>query len=483
MLDEVIVVGRKDRAFAALFDRCDRITRHRLAEAGSAADTLTDILATAHLSPGLELRLSGIRLSGSNTEDPVIAHDVPFATRARALAAERIGVAPDDPLLSLALHLSAAPYFLARYRRAQDETVTHSDVPPPLPSPAGQKTGVIARWFDAALGTTVPQRDGSLETARNSASAYALQAKADNTRKAYRAGVRAWCTWADRHGLPCLPARSADIAAFLADERGRGLAPATLELRRAAITYLHRLADCAVPTADAAIGETMIGIRRTAARDGFTPRRKAAATRDVLATMINTVDLTTLAGMRDRALLLMGFYGAFRRSELAGIEVRHVIVVSKGLLVTLPQSKGDRQGKGVEIALPYTQDQYCPVKAYGAWLAVSGIQTGPVFRRIRKESSAASHGDAREIGQQPLTDRSIARIIQARASAAGLDGKTFGGHSLKRGALTTGMDAGAHPVKLKRLARHATYAALGDYLELGDPFDEHALNRSGEYSR
>lgn len=70
---------------------------------------------------------------------------------------------------------------------------------------------------------------------------------------------------------------------------------------------------------------------------------------------------------------------------------------------------------------------------------------------------------------------SIARIIQSRASAAGLDGKTFGGHSLKRGALTTGMDAGAHPVKLKRLARHATYAALGDYLELGDPFDEHAL--------
>lgn len=478
MLDDVIVHGRKDRAFAALFDRCDRITRHRLAEAGSAADSLPDILSTARLSPGLELRLSGIRLSGSKTDDLVIAHDVPFAARARALAAERIGVAPDDPSLSLSLHLSSAPYFLVRYRRAHSDTIVQSETPPPLPSPAGQTPGVIIRWFDASLGTTVPQRDGSLETARDSATAYALQAKADNTRKAYRAGVRAWCAWADRHALPCLPARSADIAAFLADERGRGLAPSTLELRRAAITYLHRLAGCAVPTADAAIGETMTGIRRTAARDGFTPRRKAAATQDVLATIVTAIDLSKLAGMRDRALLLMGFYGAFRRSELASIEIRHVALVSKGLLVTLPQSKGDRQGKGVEIALPYTKDQYCPVKAYGAWLAVSGIQDGPVFRRVRKEGTVAVEGDIRAVGLQPLTDRSIARIIQARASAAGLDGKAFGGHSLKRGALTTGMDAGAHPVKLKRLARHATYAALGDYLELGDPFDEHALHRT-----
>lgn len=477
MLDEVIVHGRKDRAFSTLFDLCDRITRHRLTETGSAADMLPNILSTARLSPGLELRLSGIRLSENNTDDLVIAHDVPFAARARAIAAARIGVAPDDPALSVELHLGSALYFLARYRQAHRDTITQFNSVPSLPSPAGQPPGVIIRWFDASLGRAVPQRDGSLETARDSASAYALQAKADNTRRAYRAGVRAWCAWADHHALPCLPARSADIAAFLADERGRGLAPSTLELRRAAITYLHRLAGCAVPTADAAIGETMTGIRRTAAKNGFTPRRKAAATQDILATIINAIDLSKLSGIRDRALLLMGFYGAFRRSELASIEIHHVALISKGLLVTLPQSKGDRQGKGVEVALPYTQDQHCPVKAYGAWLAVSGIQAGPIFRRVRKESTITSHGDGRKIGQSPLTDRSIARIIQNRARAAGFDGQTFGGHSLKRGALTTGMDAGAHPVKLKRLARHATYAALGDYLELGDPFDEHALNR------
>ncbi|PAK75949.1 site-specific integrase [Acetobacter fabarum] len=96
--------------------------------------------------------------------------------------------------------------------------------------------------------------------------------------------------------------------------------------------------SCAVPTADAAIGETMTGIRRTAGKDGFTPRRKAAVTQDVLATIINAIDLSKLSGMRERALLLMGFYGAFRRSELASIDIRHVTLVSKGLLATLPQS-------------------------------------------------------------------------------------------------------------------------------------------------
>ena len=103
---EVVVHGRKDRVFAALFERCDRTTRHRLAEAGSETETLPGILAAVRLSPGLELRLSGISLSGNKTDDLLIAHDVPFVPRARALAAERIGVTPDDPSLTLVLHLS-----------------------------------------------------------------------------------------------------------------------------------------------------------------------------------------------------------------------------------------------------------------------------------------------------------------------------------------------------------------------------------------
>src|SRR5690349_18134098 len=92
-----------------------------------------------------------------------------------------------------------------------------------------------------------------------------------NTRRAYRAGVAAWCAWCDRHALPCLPARSADVVAFLAAERGRGLSVNTVELRRAAIRYLHFIAGCPVPTAEAPVAETLAGIRRSAADMGALP--------------------------------------------------------------------------------------------------------------------------------------------------------------------------------------------------------------------
>ncbi|MBO1326189.1 site-specific integrase [Acetobacter sp. TBRC 12305] len=473
MLDDVVLHGRKDRAFAQLLDRCDRTTFHRLSQNGSDPETLRQVLSTAQFSPGLPLRILGLRLAGSKAEDLVAATDVPFPARARALAAEHFGCAPDASELVISLHLSSTPYFLAQIEIVF-APVAAGDAPP-LPSPVGQAPRTIVRWFDTTLGTLVPERDGSLETARDAASAYALNAKAPNTRKAYRAGVRAWCAWAEKHALPCLPARAADVAAFLADERGRGMTPGTLELRRASLTYLHRLAGCPVPTADAAVGETMAGIRKTAAREGFTPRRKAPATLDILRQIIASVDITTLAGLRDRALLLMGFYGAFRRSELASLDVRHVSLTGKGLLITLPHSKGDRADHGVDVALPHTHNELCPVKAYAAWMTISEISAGAVFRRVRKEKGQRPSPALSPLGSEALTDRSIARIIQARAAAIGLDGSSFGGHSLKRGALTTGMQAGAHPVKLKRLARHSSYAALGDYLELGDPFDEHAL--------
>jgi hypothetical protein len=102
------------------------------------------------------------------------------------------------------------------------------------------------------------------------------------------------------------------------------------------------------------------------------------------------------------------------------------------------------------------------------------LTDGPVFRRIWAADASGAEA-VPVLGQAPLTDRSVARIIQARAAAAGLEPTLFGGHSLKRGALTTGMQRGVHPVKLKRLARHRSFATLGVYLEEGDAFDEHAL--------
>ncbi len=363
------------------------------------------------------------------------------------------------------------------------ETLPSSELLPPVAAdavpPLGEPPSRVRSWFDDAALAGIPEHDGTIGTARVAARAYALHAKADNTRRAYRAGVRAWCAWCDRHGLPCLPARPEDVVAFLAAERGTGLAVNTIDLRRAAIRYLHFIAGCAVPTAEAQVAETMAGIHRDAANRGDMPSRKLAATADVLREILVHIP-SDLPGLRDRALLLVGFAGALRRSELAAIRVEHLESRERGLRLTIPRSKGERAGKAVTVAIPYGTTTLCPVRALRRWQEAAGITEGAVFRRIwakgtRVPGASAGPLPCPVVGTMPIDPGTIARIVKKRATAAGFDGREVGGHSLKRGAMTTGMDRGVHPTRLKQLGRHKSYAVLDEYLQLGDPFEGHPL--------
>lgn len=301
-----------------------------------------------------------------------------------------------------------------------------------------------------------------------------------------------------------LPACGPDVATFLAAERRRGLSPNTIDLRRAAIRYLHRAAGCAVPTDDACVSETVAGIRRHAAAKGELPAKKVAATATIIRQMLATMP-DDLRGRRDRALILVGFAGALRRSELAAIRVEHLEPTDRGLRLTIPQSKGS-QAAAVTVPLPYGQTELCPVRALASWQAAAGITDGPVFRRIwlparrgrprravlgggRQGSAGAAGGKPTggepaaavaapplsRIGADALTPWSVGEIVQARALAAGFGRRDLGGHSLKRGALTTGMERGVHPADLKRLGRHKSFDVLGEYLEFGDLFERHPL--------
>jgi site-specific recombinase XerC len=348
------------------------------------------------------------------------------------------------------------------------------------PAPLGQDAGAVQKWFDEVVEVEAPLFDGSLAAEREAAEIFARMAKAENTRRAYRAAVRVWCAWCLKRNLPPLPACGADVAAFLASERGRGLTPETLKLRRAAIRYLHRAAGCAVPTDDVAVSETLAGISRQAARLGQTPRKKVAATAGILRQILAPIP-NDLRGLRDRALLLTGFAGALRRSELAAIRVEQLEKTERGLRLTLFQSKGS-QTEAVIVPLPYGQTELCPVRALTAWLEAAGITAGPVFRRIwlpkLTRPGAPPGGEPPalpRIGTQPITPWTVAAIVQARAADAGFGGRDFGGHSLKRGALTTGMERGIHPADLKRLGRHKSFDVLGEYLEFGDLFERHPL--------
>ena len=300
--------------------------------------------------------------------------------------------APDDAAIGPA---AAAPAALADARPTP--LPAPADAPPPLGAPPIQ----VRRWFDRAVATPLPAFDGTLATARATADAFARLAKAANTRRAYRAGVAAWCAWCARHALPCLPASAADVVAFLAAERQRGLAVATIDLRRAAIRYLHYLAGCAVPTAEAVVGETLAGIRRDAAQRGEFPAKKLAAAVGVLREILAPIG-DDLRGRRDRALLLVGFAGALRRSELAAIRLEHLEAAPRGLRLTLPLSKGDRDGKGVTVALPLGTTELCPVRALRRWQDAAGLTDGPLFRRIWLPPARGGIPRPPTVGTQPI---------------------------------------------------------------------------------
>ena len=363
---------------------------------------------------------------------------------------------------------------------------------PALPSVAADHRGAgttpaaIRAWFDEATDAAIPSADGTLATAQAIAAALARHAKADNTRRAYRAGVRAWCAWCDSHQLPPLPARPEDVAAFLAAQRyvpsgadAKPLATNTLKLRLAAIAYLHYLAGLPSPTTTAVVTETYAGLHRVAAEAGSGPRPKLATKIALLREILAEIP-EDLPGLRDRALLLVGFAGAFRRSELARIAVEHLDECEQGLRITLPISKGDRTRQGVQVGIPYGVSALCPVRALARWQSAAAIDSGPVFRRIwvppRPTNAAADWTPSYAIGSQPIDPRTVARIVQARGAAAGIDPARLGGHSLKRGALNTAKDLHVHPARLKQLGRHKSYTPLAAYIEEGDLFTDHALS-------
>jgi site-specific recombinase XerD len=381
----------------------------------------------------------------------------------------------------------AAPQASRRADRVGDRVPAASAVPTAAasdPPPLGASPAQVRGWFDAVIDGDIPEGDGTLATAQEIAHVLARRAKADNTRRAYRAGVRAWCAWCARHGLSPLPARPADLAAFIAAQRyppppEKPLSTNTLRLRIASVGYLHYLAGCPSPTTTAQVGETLAGLDRVAKQAGHRPKSKLAAKIDILRDIVARID-DDLPGLRDRALLLLGFAGAFRRSELARLAIADLEESEQGLRIFVRFSKGDRESKGVQVGIPYGTSALCPVRALKRWCEAARITGGPVFRRIwtlpRSPDSPAGRPPAYVVGYAAIDPRTVARIVQTRGAAAGFDARAFGGHSLKRGAMNTAKDRRVHPVQLKQLGRHRSYAPLAAYIEDGDLFEDNALN-------
>ena len=290
---------------------------------------------------------------------------------------------------------------------------------------------------------TTPSTDAAVNPSQAVAH-FALAAHAPATRRAYAAALRDWEHWTTRHARQYLPAQADDVAEYLAAAAGSGLTVSSLLQRVAALAYAHRLAGLPSPTEAPAVRAVVAGIRREL---GSRPDRKAPATVDALSAMIAQVPVDTPTGRRDRALLLIGFAGAFRRSELCGIDLEHLTETDQGLVVFVPKSKTDQEGHGREVGiLRGILRERCPVLALQAWLQAAEIDEGPVFRPL------SSNG---VLGHARLTGGSVARIIKKYAELADLDPDQFSGHSLRSGFATAALDKGADLAAVARQLGHA----------------------------
>jgi integrase len=173
-----------------------------------------------------------------------------------------------------------------------------------------------------------------------------------------------------------------------------------------------------------------------------------------------------LRGIRDRALLLVGFAGAFRRSELVALDVADVALTPEGLLLTLRRSKTDQEGAGRQVAIPFgSRAETCPVRALRAWLDATAITEGPVFRWV--------HG-RRSVSSMRLTGQSIALVVKKYAAAAGLNVADFSGHSLRAGFVTSAARAGEPERRIMRQTGHKSIEMVLRYVRQANAFTDNA---------
>jgi len=209
--------------------------------------------------------------------------------------------------------------------------------------------------------------------------------------------------------------------------------------------------------------EVMKGIRR--AQKERQPVQAAPAIAEHIKAMVDQLDLNTLGGQRDRALLLFGFAAALRRSEIVADNAENLHFLAVGLTLHIEHSKTDQEGSGATLVVPREpRSRYCPVSAIEDWLCNAGIRGGAVFRRVYR-------GD--HVSSQRLSDKSVVLRIKALAECIGQDPKKFSGHSLRRGFLTS---AAAEKKDLRRMAdqaRHQDLNTTRTYIEQANAFDNH----------
>jgi site-specific recombinase XerD len=302
----------------------------------------------------------------------------------------------------------------------------------------------------------------SLDQARE----FARQSKAESTLRGYRADWRDFCGWCESHAVSPLPTSAETVAAYIAECAGR-LKVGSIQRRLNAIAEAHKATGLESPTAAGMVRNTLKGIRRTL---GTAVVPKAPTLTDDIRAMVDAT-AADLIGARDRALILLGFAGAFRRSELVGLDIADCVFGNDGLTVTLRRSKTDQDGSGRKIGVPYgSNPETCPVRTVQAWIETAALSCGALFRSINRHA---------QVQTSRLAGIDVARVVKKLALRAGLDASAYAGHSLRAGHATSAAIAGASERSIMKQTGHRSVQMVRRYIRDGSLFRENSAGKLG----
>ncbi len=306
---------------------------------------------------------------------------------------------------------------------------------------------------------------------------FAERARAANTRRAYRADLADFAGWCEREGRSALPASAATLTAYLTYLAGHGAKVPTMSRRLSSIAYAHRFAGHRNPVDGPRVHAVWEGIRRERAQPvDQVPPLMPPVLWDVLAHLPDDV-----SGVRDRALLLVGFVGAFRRSELASMQRPHVAPHPRGLVISILKSKTDPYGEGQLVVLPHSsRAEYCPVASLQEWLEAAGIGGKDLDDDPEDERRSAFvfrpvHRNGTTVAARGMSEAAINNAVQRACLRAGVeDARSYSAHSLRAGFATYASRRGASDRAIAHQTRHRSLASLDQYIRIESAWSDNA---------
>tara|TARA_Y100000310_G_scaffold64646_1_gene60124 strand:- start:46 stop:999 length:954 start_codon:yes stop_codon:yes gene_type:complete len=292
--------------------------------------------------------------------------------------------------------------------------------------------------------------------------------KANNTLRAYKSDFRDFGAFCAKHGFNSLPTEPKIVSLYLT-HLSKNSKISTLRRRLVSISMLHKLKGYYLDTKHPIIIENLMGIKRV---KGSIQKGKKPILINHLKLIINAInqqEIDEIKKFRDKSLVLIGFGGGFRRSELISIDHEDLEFVPEGVKITIKRSKTDQFGEGMVKGLPYFSNElYCPVINLKKWLELSNIKSGPIFRRFVKGSV---------LTKNRLTDQSVVLLIKNYLNLAGIENSNFSGHSLRSGFATVAAESGADERSIMAMTGHKTTQMVRRYIREANIFKNNALNK------